>query len=666
MLRRLLRLFPPETFVPILLAVLVGLGVGLGMAVYQWLLDAVGRLAFGPVQGVFGFLGRYSIIVIPVIGGLIAGPLLHYFARETKGHGVPEVMESVVLRGGRISPQIVVNALASVFTIGSGGSAGRIAPVVQIGAGWGSAVGRLLRLSPERLRNLVACGAAAGIAATFNAPIAGVFFALEVILGAMETRALAMIVVASVTGSVVGRYFFGDQAAFPIPDYALVDTAELLLYVGLGFAGALVGVLFVHILEWVTHLFRRWHFSDVFEPALGGLVVGLLAVFFPQILGMGIQTIETALRVGFPWHLMLALCFVKIVATSFTLGSGGAGGIFAPALFIGAMLGGAYGALIHRLLPDVASASGAYALVGMATVFAAAVRAPITAVLIIFEMTRDYRIVLPLMLATVLSVVVASLLETESIYTKKLVNEGIDLRAFREFNVMRSISVEEAMTPLPALTTVPATASLRELEHLFETTRVRGFPVLDGQGALFGLVTFADFRRGQQLEGGDALTVADICTTDPQVVFRDENLEDALRAFGVTGVGRIPVVARQNTRHLVGLLQREDVIRAYARATRDLEERRRRAELWQMQRESKARLVTFTLHRGNMAAGKKLAELSLPQECLLVSIRRGGQTLVPRGATRLLAGDDLVVMAAPSYDDKIRAVLAQGGASLQA
>jgi len=663
MLRRLLKLFPPETFVPILLAVVVGLGVGLGMAIYQWLLDTVGALAFGPVQGAFGFLGRYGIIVIPLIGGLVAGPLLHYFARETKGHGVPEVMEAVVLRGGRISPQIVVNALASVFTIGSGGSAGRIAPVVQIGAGWGSAVGRILRLSPERLRNLVACGAAAGIAATFDAPIAGVFFALEVILGEMETRALATIAVASVTGSVVGRYFFGDRAVFPIPDYALVDTAELLLYVGLGFAGALVGVFFAHILEWVTHLFRRRHFPEVFEPALGGLVVGLLAVFFPQVLGMGTQTIETALRVGFPWHLMLALCFVKILATSFTLGSGGAGGIFAPALFIGAMLGGAYGALMYRWLPGVASASGAYALVGMATVFAATVRAPITAVLIIFEMTRDYRIVLPLMLATVLSVVVASLLETESIYTKKLVNEGIDLRAFREFNVMRSITVEEAMMPLSALTTVAAPASLRELERLFETTRERGLPVLDARGALYGVVTFADFRRGRQMEGWKERPVADICTTDPQVVFPDETLEDALRAFGATGFGCIPVVARHDAGQLIGLLQREDVIRAYARATRDLEERRRRAELWQMQRESKARLVTFTLHRGDAAAGKKLAELSLPQECLLVSIRRGGQTLVPRGATRLLAGDDVVVMAAPSYDDVIRATLAQGEAS---
>jgi len=665
MLRRLLRLFPPETFIPILLAVVIGLGVGLGMAIYQWLLDAIRALAFGPVQGALSFLGRYSIILIPVIGGLIAGPLLHYFARETKGYGVPEVMEAVALRGGRISPQIVVNALASVFTIGTGGSAGRISPVVQIGAGWGSVVGRALRLSPERLRNLVACGAAAGIAATFNAPIAGVFFALEVILGEMETRALSTIVVAAVTGSVVGRYFFGDRALFSIPDYALVDTTELLLYVGLGFAGALVGVLFVRALHWVTRLLQHWQVPEVLEPALGGLAVGLLAVFFPQILGMGTQTVEAALQMQFPWHLMLALCLLKIAATAFTLGSGGAGGIFAPALFIGAMLGGAYGALSHHWLPDVASASGAYALVGMATVFAAAVRAPITAVLIIFEMTRessrgDYRIVLPLMLATVLSVVVASLLETESIYTQKLVNAGIDLRAFREFNVMRSITVEEAMTPLSVLTTVTTTTSLRELEQLFEATRLRGFPVLDAQGDLYGVVTFADFRRGRQVADWEERTVADICTPDPQVVFPDENLEDALQAFGTTGVGRIPVVARNDARQLVGLLQREDVIRAYARATRDLEERRRRAELWQMQRESRARLVKVTLHRGDAAAGKKLAELALPQECLLVSIRRGGQTLVPRGETRLLAGDDVVVMAAPSYDDVIRTILAQG------
>lgn len=651
----LARIFPPKTFIPVIQAVVVGVCVGGAAVVYQGLLGSVSAFVFGPLQQSLSFLGSYSIVIIPALGGLIAGPLLHYFARDAKGHGVPEVMSAVVLRGGRISPAILVNAVASVFTIGFGGSAGRVAPIVQIGSALGSGLGQVLDLSPERLRNLVACGAAAGIAAAFNAPIAGVFFALEVILGEIGAGSISLIVIAAVSSSVVGRSFLGDVPAFVIPEYTFVSSWELLLYAGLGGCAAFVGVFFVHALEFVSTLFKRWNLLNLFEPAVGALLLGCLALVFPEVLGMGAPVIERALYSAIPWHWLLALCFAKIVATSLTLGSGGAGGIFAPTLFIGAMLGGAYGFLMHHWLPDITASPAAYALVGMAALFAATARAPITAVLILFEMTRDYRVMLALMLATVVSVVVASLLEPESIYTKKLVNAGIDLQVFREYNLMRAITVEEAMTSLEQLPPIRRDVSLKRLAALFAQLSYRGFAVLDEDSKLFGMVTFSDMQFAQSAPGWEARTVADICATDLCVAFPDESLEDALAHFAARDVGRIPVVTRKDPRLLLGVLRREGIIRAYARAVRDVEERRQRMQVLQMRRETQSYLVTFVLLKGDAAVGHCVMDICWPADSLLVSIRREHRSLIPRGKVRLLAGDNLVLLVAPEHG-KVRSI----------
>lgn len=663
--QRLAKIFPPETFLPVLTAILVGGGVGFGAVGYQRLLEAITAFAYGPLQAQMSFLGRFSAVLLPALGALIAGPLLTYFARDAKGHGVPEVMEAVALHGGRISPAIMVNALASVFIIGMGGSAGRVAPVVQIGAGWGFLVARALRLSPERVRNLVACGTAAGIAATFNAPIAGVFFALEVILGELGARSFATLVIAAVTSSVVGRSFLGDFPAFVLPGYVLIDYRELLLYAGLGVLAAFVGVLFVRALTFVTSLFERWQFPEIFEPVVGGLLIGLLGVVFPQILGMGARPVEQALRGQLAWHLMAALIFLKIIATSFTLGSGGAGGIFAPLLFCGAMLGGAYGFWMHRWFPLLTASSGAYALVGMAAVFAAAGRAPITAVLILFEMSRDYRVILPLMLTTVISLVIASLLETESIYTRKLTKQGIDLTLFRELNLMRTISVEEAMTPRADVDPVSPEMPLAMLAERFEGAQAGGKIVAAADGRLYGVATRSDLRRAQRAaaqhaEGWEERRVADICATDLHVVHPDEDLEEALQNFAAFDVGQFPVVLRERPRRWVGVLERDDVIRAYVRAMRSLAERRRRMEMIRVQRRAGAQLVEITLEPGDGAVGRRVAELALPSGNLLVSIAREGEIIVPHGQTQLRAGDEVVILADAEQRDALRELLRAG------
>ncbi len=378
-------LLTPDPWLTVVTPLLVGCGVGLIAVAYRWLLNAATTLAFSEVRPwLAGWIGSWAVVVLPALGGLIAGGLLHTLARDAKGHGVPEVMEAVALRGGRIRPAIMMNALASVFTIGFGGSAGRVAPVVQFGSGWGFIVGHLLRVPPERLRNLVACGAAAGIAVTFNAPLAGVFFALEIILDEVETHSFSTIVLASLAGSVVGRFFFRDAPVFVAPDYALTGSAELLFYVGLGIVVAAGGLIFIRLLDWVTERFAHLRVGVPFQPAVGGLLLGLLALAFPQVLGMGMDTVNGALYASLPWRLMVALGLAKIIATSFTLGSGGAGGVFAPALFIGAMLGGAYGVSVHHWFPALTSPSGSYAMIGMAGLFAAASRAPITSILMLF------------------------------------------------------------------------------------------------------------------------------------------------------------------------------------------------------------------------------------------------------------------------------------------
>ncbi|MDX1388537.1 MAG: chloride channel protein, partial [Acidobacteriota bacterium] len=416
------------------LALLVGLGAGLGAIVFRWLIDLVRWVSFEWLPGVTAGWGPAYIVIAPTIGGLLVGPLIYFFAREAKGHGVPEVMEAVALRGGRIRPVVAaVKSIASSLTIGTGGSVGREGPIVQIGSTIGSTVGQVFRMSDDRVRNLVACGAAGGVAATFNAPIAGVIFALEVILGNFSIRSFGTVVIASVTASAVGRAAFGDVPAFGIPEYALNSLWEFPLYLLVGVAAAGVAVVYTRMIYASEDLFDSWgKVPEWSKAAFGGLLLGGLALAYgavpalgygrvPQVYGVGYETIESGLLGSETLLVMLALVGLKILATSITLGSGGSGGVFAPGLFIGSMLGGSLGLLFAHLVPGVPGPPGAYALVGMGAVFAGSTHASMTAVLIIFEMTGDYKIILPLMLSVVTATLLSSvLLKRETIYTLKL------------------------------------------------------------------------------------------------------------------------------------------------------------------------------------------------------------------------------------------------------
>jgi len=642
-------------------AVIVGVGTGLGTIVFIRMIAWADHAFFINGAGLLGFLGSAYVIILPAIGGLIVGPIVYFIAPEAKGHGVPEVLTAITTAGGRIRPVVVVaKAVGSAITLGSGGSVGREGPIVQIGSALGSTIGQFTKLSERRVINLVASGAAAGIAATFNAPIAGVMFGLEVILGEFNVRTFSTIVVAAVSASAVSRSVLGDSPAFVVPAYTLKSPWELPLYLGLGVVAGFGALLFVKTLYFLEDVFDDWKFPDYLKPAVGGLLLGVLGFFVPQVFGTGFKGIEAALTGQVGLTLLILLIFGKVLATSLTLGSGASGGVFAPALFTGAVLGGAYGQIMHMVFPNIVAPSGAYAMVGMAAVFAGAAHAPITAILILFEMTQDYRIILPLMFATVISTILSQWRESESVYTLKIKRRGIDVRARKDMDLMRTIQVKDAMTPVSKFTTVTPSTSAQELARLFQRTGHHGVVVLDQNHELYGVVTLMDLERALRSDRKN-ITVADICTTNVLTAFPDETLDDALRHFGALDVGRIPVVSRQNPRRVVGVLRRSDIVHAYSSALTHKHQVLQHMDHLRLESELGAKFVGITLHHGDMAVGKFLRDIKLPEDCVVVSIHRGEHMVVPRGNTRLLAGDHVTVLleGSSAADDLIR-ILREG------
>ncbi|MFQ5467999.1 MAG: chloride channel protein, partial [Kiloniellaceae bacterium] len=377
----------------VLVSVAIGLLGGLGAVGLRFFIRFVNSVAWRQGEYTLDYLRGlpwWWKLAAPAAGGLIVGFIIHYVSREAKGHGVPEVMEAVALRGGRIRPRVVLAKLfASGISIGSGGSVGREGPIVQIGSALGSVIGQWLKLDERRLRTLVGCGAAAGIAGAFNAPVAGALFAVEIILGDFGVSQFSPIVISSVAATVVSRHFLGDFPAFTVPTYSLVNPNELLGYVLLGVLAAAVAVAFIRVLYAGEDFFEKIRLHAAPKALVGGLFVGAIGIWAPGVFGVGYEAINDALSNSATWHYMLLLVGLKIIAVSITIGSGGSGGIFAPSLFIGAMLGGALGTVMHGIWPASTAAAGAYALVGMGAVVAGATHAPITAILIIFELTND-------------------------------------------------------------------------------------------------------------------------------------------------------------------------------------------------------------------------------------------------------------------------------------
>jgi chloride channel protein, CIC family len=554
------------------LSLVVGAGAGGGAVLFRWLIkqftlllsgredySLAGPAANPHVPG----LGRWFVLLAPVAAGLLYGPLVHFFAREARGHGVPEVMYAVARRGGRIAPQVAgVKALASALCIGGGGSVGREGPIVQIGSALGSALGSIVRVTEARMRVLVACGAASGIAATFNAPLAGVFFAMELILRDFAAQSFGMVVLASVTASVIGRAAFGNQPFLHLPTFTVAHPVEYALFAALGLAAGVVGVLFTRVLylteDCCDAVWNRLRGPEWARPAVGGLLLGALLLALPEMYGVGYPVLGKGVAGGYGIAFLLALLGGKIVATSLTIGIGGSGGVFAPSLFIGAMTGAACGQALHHVIPGLAGQPGAYALIGMGAAFAGAARAPITAVIIMFELTGDYGIILPLMAAIALAAGVSHLLSADTIYTLKLRRRGVDLDHDPTASALSAVTVGQVMRP-PGGPSLPADLPVTEAAAQLSRTRYGQLPVLDATGAYRGVVTARALADKLAGPGQDGSTVAAIVEY-PSTVTAADPLQHTLDVLA-TADGPVPVLDAVHSQ-LIGWLGHQDVLRA--------------------------------------------------------------------------------------------------------
>ncbi len=659
-------LHPSENTALLGLSVTVGLATGVGVWVYRSGIDFFQvllqeNLAHEILGSVVGPLG---IVIVLTLAGFTVGWLVQHFIGKERYHGVTSIIESVALSGGRLPyAKMPFKALASALSLGAGASVGPEAPSVVIGANLGSFFGQWLRLSEERVRLLVAAGAASAIAAAFRAPIAGVFFALEVVLnGEFNTGSFGVVVLASVLASVFTQAVELGGPEFGTLNYTLGGPLEIPLYAILGILLAPVAVLFIHIVHWQHDVWQhRIRLSMPVKTALAGLLVGVVGVFLPQILGTGREVMREVLANTHPAEftimLLLALAFGKILMSAVSIAGGFVGGIFAPALFVGTMLGSAFGHLMTDLVPDhLTSSPQAYAIVGMAAMMAGVVRAPITGILLVFELTNDYRLILPIMLTTVVCVYLTERFIPAGIDTLALLRSGLRLEQGRDVDVMQGITVAEAMVkPAPC---IRKSESLLELRNALREYHTRAMCVTDDAGDLCGIVTLTDLQKAY--ESGRAteentLTITDICTRDVVSTYPDDALWVAIRTMGARDIGRLPVI-ESGTRRLVGMLSRSDIVHAYNTAIARKLEHQHRVEQIRLNTLTGAHVVEMHVGNGAPISGRNIKDIHWPAESVVASIRRKNKLLVPHGETQILAGDVLTVVVDAQSEDELAAL----------
>jgi CIC family chloride channel protein len=557
---RIGRLALPQSTYLLIAAVIVGVGGGYGAIGFRWLIAAEGYVAFGVLQPLLGrALGAFALVAVLAVGGAVAAWITARFAPEARGHGVPEVMAAVALRGGVIRPRVIaIKAVASATSIGFGGSCGREGPIVQIGSAIGSVLGQLSHAPVPIVRTLVACGAAAGISATFNAPIGGVFFASEVILGDFAPRSFATIVVSSVLAAVVSRAYLGNHPSFNAGAFVLVSPRELFLYAVLGVVAACWAWGFVRMLYLFEDAADRVKLPSALKGALGFACVGAIGLFAPPILGVGYESMQHVLDEHVDARHALLLSVLKPLATSLTLGAGGSGGVFAPSLFTGAMLGDGFGRIAHVIFPAWTAPAAAYGLVAMAAVFAAAAEAPITAIMIVFEMSYDYTIILPLMIATVIATILGRRLINGTVYEMKLTRRGIDWQRLRRPNTLARALVS-SVEHEAAITANETERAVEVIERLHGTDE-SAVPVVDENGDLLGLVLASDLAW--HAAHAPLATVGSFMRAVPATVVSGDTLERAADLMADPAVAMLPIVA-EGTSRLTAIVTRRDLLDAY-------------------------------------------------------------------------------------------------------
>jgi CIC family chloride channel protein len=568
-----------NTFMAIL-AVAIGLMAGLGNYAFRKLIDLVHWAIIEQGSALFHIsfehwsFSRLLVVLFPLAAGVLMIPFGVFFARDMK-FGFSKFLAQVNLRGGKVPARtIFTRGVASAITLGAGGSAGQEGPIAQIGGAIGSQFGQLFKMSGERLKVLVACGSAAGIAATFNAPIAGVFFAQEIVLlSSFELTSFTSIVIASGMSTVVSRALLGNVPALSVPHYSVSSPYELIFYVGLGIIIGGLAVLFISSHYRIKDLLASLPVPPLAKPMVGGALVGVIGIIFPQVFGNGYGFMETVLRGDGVWYFLAALIVFKSLATSITLGSGLPGGLFAPSLYIGAVTGGAFGALMHLLFPHLVPSPGTYALVGMGAFLSAATHSPMTAIFLLFEITASYRVIIPIMLTCVIGTAISRHLKKDSLETMELAREGIDLEAGKERNIMKSLRVGEVMTRDPE--SIPENMTLRQFTQFIASTRHTNFPLVNRNGDLTGILSVQDFM-GVVFERDlmDLVVIKELATLKVITVVEDDDLDRAMQKIGYRNIEQLPVVDKKFGRKLVGIISRRDMVSAYNRAlmARSLEE----------------------------------------------------------------------------------------------
>jgi H+/Cl- antiporter ClcA len=571
------RLQPSPEAIALMLAVSIGCVTGIGVVVFHYLIEWVHSLLLEDVMGLLYKWGPWTLACVPTIGGAIVG--LMRWCWPDFG---PSMSSLIAASQGTKKPLALrpaIKMVAAAVSLGSGASLGPEGPSVEIGANFGTLLSQALQVSKERRQLLLGAGAAAGLAAGFNAPIAGVFFALELVLGTtFATSAVSVVLLAAVVASLIAQIGLGAQPAFTLPAYEVRSPLELPLYMGLGVLASLVSVVYIRSIQVARQCFRgqvrgfswlsRWPRS--LTPAMGGLLVGLAALQWPQIMGIGYETVEAMLQdVKFSLPLLLSLLAVKLVMTAISLGSGLVGGIFAPAMFLGASLGAAYGKILAALLPAsiaTIAAPPAYAMVGMAAVLAGSARAPLTSILLLFELTRDYRIVLPLMAAVGLSIWLVERLQPTPEAGQNLQQLGLNFEKGQNAEILRSLPVSEAMHP-PG-TMFADTTTIVEAALALTSSQGRSGLVTNDSGQLVGIVTLQDLKRAIAQLTADALneddnwispTLSTVCTTDILYAYPDESVAEALDRMAARGLHQLPVVERDNIHQVLGVLERDGI-----------------------------------------------------------------------------------------------------------
>jgi len=574
-----LRVVPSENHRVFAVALLAGALCGLAAVTFHLAIIGTENRLIERAMHASGRSWAVWTILIPTFGGLISGALLQYVVPGARGSGVPQVKVAYAVRGGRVPfVEAAGKFLIGVLQIGTGSSLGREGPTVQICAGVASTLGRAAALSRENLRRLLPVGAAAGIAAAFNAPIAAVTFTIEEVVGDLDQAVLAWIVVAAAIAAAIERSILGEHPVFTITQhYGLTHASSLLSYAALGVAAAGVSLIFTESLLGLRKQFQQMIAIPAWaRPGVGGLVTGVLAVAAlywlnaDGVTGGGYSTLSEALAGNLAIRALLVLCVLKLIATVFSYASGGAGGIFAPALFIGGMLGGVFGYLDKSILHHASNQLGAFALVGMGAVFAGIIRAPITSVLIIFEMTGSYELILPLMISNMSAYALARHLRPTPIYEALLHQDGIYLphRGGRVSHALEQLRVGSAMTTHPV--TIPATASVSEAVKKIEHDDFSTYPVVNEQGGFMGMVTEVRLRR-TAAEGGMDQRVNEIAQPAAHVE-PEHTLVRAVVRMEKSGVRQLAVIDGKDGNRLIGMLTMSDIVRAHARAALEAED----------------------------------------------------------------------------------------------